>query len=884
MLSTDEKKLLTFIKYAPILFVLITSLLMTLLLIKNIEEESIHEINKITELYVNPRNQIIKEKVIALYKYIQYKEKNAINDLKNNLKEKVYAAHTMATKIYLNNKDTKSKNEIINLIKYYLKDIRFNDGRGYIFIDDIDGNKILQPLNKELENKNLLNFSDINGYKFVETITKTIKDKSERFDEYYWYKNSDTSKTYKKIGFYKYFEAYDFAIGTGEYIDDFKKNLKKETLIFINALENLDNEYIFILDYEGDIISHGNQEYIGKNVFSLKENYDFKFLEEFIAKSDKSDSFVQYSFPFESKDYKEKTSFIKRLDSWSWFIGTGYDNAILDKEINKEKKAFIKIKEDRYIEILSISLLLTFLLMLLSLYISKILERKFTNYKKMIKEKEKDNLEEIIKIAKIYEELFELNKSKIILVNPENGDILNANKSAIEFYGYPRSKLLSMNISDINILSKEEINIEIKNIMNSNKEYFNFVHELSNGERRDVRVQSSLSVYNTMPALFSTIQDVTKENEIKNELIKTEQEFKSLFEFSNLGLSIRDLNGNFTKVNKKLIEMFDYNEVELLNKTCTDISSPNTQNEEMILFKKLIDKEINDYNIEKEYIRKDGTKFEAVLSMASFNNKDGELLYILSSIIDISEMRKKDNLLFQQSKMASMGEMIGNIAHQWRQPLSIISTISSGVKLRKEFDKLDDAILLESMDDINNSVNHLSNTIDDFRNFFKPDKSKSRFLITDVIEKALKLISFKLKSEQIELVLDFFTVEIKSLENELIQVIMNILNNSIDALKNTKNSKLIFIKTMKIENDLVIKFSDNAGGIDKDKVNRVFEPYFTTKDKSQGTGIGLYMTEEIITKHMHGSITATNLNFVHNDIECFGAEFKIILPIDKREN
>jgi PAS domain S-box-containing protein len=879
MVTKNEKKILLFIKYAPVVFILIFSLVFTLIITKYINEESKHDISRIKDLYVNSHNQKIKEKVNNMYKYILHEENNALDKLKKNIKEKVYEAHNIAIKIYQQNKDIKSKQEIIELIKFYFNDIRFNDGRGYIFIEDINGKKILQPINKKLEGKNLLNFKDINGYQFVKTIVDTIKNKTEKFDEYYWNKNDDTSKAYKKISFYKYFEPYDFAIGTGEYIDDFKNNLKNQILSFNDSLDSLNNEYIFILDYKGNILSHKDTSLIGKNILDFKGKKNLEIFRNFKMIKNYEESYIHYHFPLKGKNTKLKTSYIKKLPKWKWIIGSGYNDEELESLILKEKDAVNKIKNDRYFLILSGSTIITIFLMLISLYLTRILENRFVKYKKTIKETEEEKIKELIKNAKIYEDLFEANKSKILLIDPKNGEILNANKSAVDFYGYTKDKLLSLNISAINTLTINEIKIEIDYAKREKREYYNFVHKLANGEKKHVEVLTSPSIFNGIEVLFSIINDSTYRYEMNNKLLKTELEFKSLFEFSNIGLSIRDTSGNITQINEKLINMLGYSKNELLNKPNTLLSPEGKNLDENSMFLKLTKKEIYNYSIEKTYLRKDGTTFESLLSVASFINLDGEITHILSSVIDISEMKRKDNLLFQQSKMAAMGEMIGNIAHQWKQPLSTISVVSSGIKMQLEYGQLKEDMIISSMDDIQNSVGYLSHTIDDFRNFFKPNKAKSYFHIDDLINKTIKLISAKLKVEEITVVFEVSSLKIKTLENELIQVIMNILKNSIDAFNDKQISKLIFIKTLQIKDNLLIVINDNAGGIPQNILDRIFEPYFTTKHKSQGTGIGLYMTEEMVVKHMNGSIVASNTKYKYNGSNYLGAEFVITLPM-----
>ncbi|MBD3831320.1 MAG: HAMP domain-containing histidine kinase, partial [Arcobacter sp.] len=247
-----------------------------------------------------------------------------------------------------------------------------------------------------------------------------------------------------------------------------------------------------------------------------------------------------------------------------------------------------------------------------------------------------------------------------------------------------------------------------------------------------------------------------------------------------------------------------------------------------------------------------------------------------------NERTKQQNIIAQQAKMAAMGEMIGNIAHQWRQPLSSISTSATGMKLQKELNILEDKFLIEGLEQINNSVQYLSTTIDDFRNFYKPDKNKKEFRILETINKVINLVDLQFRSNGITIIKNGQDVKINSFENELIQVLINILNNARDELikKDKDYKKLIFIDVLKNQKNLLVQIKDNAGGIPTDIITRIFEPYFTTKNQSQGTGIGLYMSREIISKSMNGEINTKNVTFEYEGKSYEGALFEIIIPID----
>ena len=266
--------------------------------------------------------------------------------------------------------------------------------------------------------------------------------------------------------------------------------------------------------------------------------------------------------------------------------------------------------------------------------------------------------------------------------------------------------------------------------------------------------------------------------------------------------------------------------------------------------------------------------------------KEKELIKINSSLEkkvqeELRNIQKKDEIIFRQSKMSSMGEMLQNISHQWRQPLSVITTAASGMKLKKDLNDLQNEEIDTYIDQIMMNSNYLSQTIDDFRSFFSKDREKNKFYISAVINKSLKINNTKIEHENINVILEFHKDdEILGYENEILQVFLNILGNSIDALRTLNlDNKIIKINTHKNDNNFIIEFIDNGNGINDEIKDRIFEAYFTTKHKSQRTGIGLYMSYEIITKHFDGTITHNNCEVSHLNNQYQGSKFTISLPL-----
>ena len=226
--------------------------------------------------------------------------------------------------------------------------------------------------------------------------------------------------------------------------------------------------------------------------------------------------------------------------------------------------------------------------------------------------------------------------------------------------------------------------------------------------------------------------------------------------------------------------------------------------------------------------------------------------------VAVKELRQKDQALIQQNRFAAMGEMINNIAHQWRQPLNVISLIVQGLPECKDLSQKE---LDFEVERIMGVILHMSQTIDDFRYFFRQDKEKSRFTANQAVAKAIEFISPSLIVKDIHIsITEQPEVDIFGYSNEYAQVLLNILSNAKDVLMERDVAEPhIYISISRAEDRSVVTITDNGGSISPDVMHRIFDPYFTTKEKALGTGIGLYMSKIIIEQNMGGSLTAVNV-------------------------
>lgn len=629
MLFENEKKFLNIMKYTPSIFVLsITIFILTISFLDNkktFEEDK----EKIRFEHTKKNEEIIKQRVYEVYNYIKREQEYTEQELRKTLKEAIDIANNIIKGIYNNNLD-KSEEEIKKLVVDALRNIKFNDGRGYYFIYENSGKNILLPHNEKLEGENFWNHQDAKGAYIIQDMTRLLSTQNEAFYEWYWYnpKNPDIQR--KKIGLVKNLEQFDWFIGTGEYVEEFEKEVQERVLRNIKEVKFGSNGYFFIINYDSIYLSHIKKEYIGQNAIKNNDTVEVKkVIEDMINIAKNGEGFYSYiqNKKPDNNESIRKISFVKGLDNWSWMIGTGFYEDDMQKAINNKKNELDQEFNEYLFKTTIFAFLLIFLLLSISIYFSKKLQEIFRSY----------------------------------------------------------------------------------------------------------------------------------------QLEKTRQQ----------------------------------------------------------------------------------------------------------------------NIIAQKSKMAAMGEMIGHIAHQWRQPLSSISTSATGMKLQKELNILEDKNLIDGLEQINKSVQYLSQTIDDFRNFYKPNKNKTEFYVLDTVDKVINLTNSQFSSNGIKIIKSGENIKINTYENELIQVIINLLNNARDELlkKDFEDEKLIFINVYKKNKKLFLEIKDNARGVSTQIIDKIFEAYFTTKNDVEGTGIGLYMSNEIITKSMKGKISVSNIEFEYESKKYIGAKFSIILPL-----
>jgi len=436
--------------------------------------------------------------------------------------------------------------------------------------------------------------------------------------------------------------------------------------------------------------------------------------------------------------------------------------------------------------------------------------------------------------------------------------------------------------------------LDIQNNIKGKTEYFENIHRLKHKNGSWIwilnRGKTLFSKEGKAIRLIGTHTDITEEKDLQIKYAKQAQILEEIHD----GVVSTDLEGFITGWNSGAGNLMGYSSDEAVGKHITmlyreeDIPAMYENIENLM--------QIGKINIETSLIKKTKEPINVKLCLSLLRGDNNEPVETIGYVQDITkqkqaqdeirrlntnlqnevniqlkQIREKDNQLLQQSRMAQMGEMLSMIAHQWRQPLAAISSTSSSLELKAILNKIDNDIVQKKAQDISSIAHHLSKTIDDFRDFFKPNKKSIETSYCTLLDSVLKIIGFSITNNNIKLIKELNCHDkFISYPSELQQVILNLIKNAEDALieQQIKNP-YIKISTYKEDNQYILEVSDNAGGIAENIINNIFDPYFTTKTKKDGTGLGLYMSKIIVEEHCNGRLSVVN----NSD----GVLFKIVL-------
>lgn len=458
-----------------------------------------------------------------------------------------------------------------------------------------------------------------------------------------------------------------------------------------------------------------------------------------------------------------------------------------------------------------------------------------------------------------------------------DGKILEYNKRLVQILGYADDEIQLNSIADF--AYPDDVQKELKlldDIKNNKISTFSLKKRFIKKDNSILWTMIYISKVSSLDEdqlAIGIIQDISKEVYLEETEKRKSRLYNKILDNSKDAVFLLNRSFEYVLVSKAYLEFHDMSEKQLIGKTPACVHGEEFYE---LRVKPLFEKVLNGEEIlfDSWIDTKGKGKIYAASHIIPYipDSETGVIEGLIDTVRDISEHfkmeeenQKQEQLLLQQSKLAAMGEMIGAIAHQWRQPLSAIGVSLINLKEAFEYNGLSQEYLDKKIDSAEKNLQFMSKTIDDFRNFYAPSKSKIIFSVQTAIKESINIVDAQMRDHLIKL--HFEEKEgnwnINGYPGEFKQVLMNILNNARDAIKEKSTEKLtdegeIIINLIKENDSIIVSIADNGGGIPEEYIDRVFEPYFTNKEQGKGTGIGLYMSKIIIENNMEGSLEVLN--------------------------
>jgi PAS domain S-box-containing protein len=478
--------------------------------------------------------------------------------------------------------------------------------------------------------------------------------------------------------------------------------------------------------------------------------------------------------------------------------------------------------------------------------------------------------------SKLHQTILQASMDGFLLADSE-GRLLEANDAYCRMSGYSMQELLVMRFIDLMPFETTCRTTErIEKIIVQGSDRFKCQHRRKDGSLFDVEVSGQYHLAEG-GRLVIFLQDITEHKQNFQQMENLAQRLQLAVSSANLGVWDRTLHDNKMVWNDRMFELYGITREAFTGSVDSWLNGLHPEDKEAV-----VSASQAALNGEKKYdtvfrvCHPDGTVKHIKASGLVIRGTDGKAERVIGVNSDITETKraeeekaKLEGQLLYQNRLAAMGDMINNIAHQWRQPLNVIGLILQNLQLSFESGEVTKDVLNREIDEAMQVIQNMSNTINDFSNFFKQDKQKHEFIIAKAVTQTVELITPSLQKNhiEIELLLDE-NIIVSGFKNEYMQALFNIVANAKDVLLERQiKEPRITIRAFSENNLSVVTVHDNGGGIVDSILPKIFEPYFSTKGPGYGTGVGLYMSKVIIDKNMGGRLTVSNIQG--------GAEFRI---------
>lgn len=458
-----------------------------------------------------------------------------------------------------------------------------------------------------------------------------------------------------------------------------------------------------------------------------------------------------------------------------------------------------------------------------------------------------------------YRSLFRNNHSVMLLIDPESADIVDANPAAVSYYGWGHEELTAKNITEINIHTKEHVFQEMEKAKSEQRRQFIFRHRLSSGDIRDVEIYSGPIKLHGQKLLYSIIHDITDRKRAEQALRESEEKFRTIFSSAPVGIAIANPGGRFIEVNDAVCKMLGYSAEEFREKTFLDITYPDDFSETQRLAMEVWESKRDFYRSEKRYLTKDGSPIWATVNASAVRDRSGKVKYWVGIMEDITHSRHMEEQLRQAQKIEAVGTLTGGIAHDFNNILGII--LGNAELALDNVPELNPARL--NLEEIRIASLRAKDVVRQLLSFARKTKLERKPTnLTPIVRESIKLLRSSIPAsidirQNISKDIDTILAD----PTQINQVLINLCTNADHAMPDG-GVILVTLKNTQLDQKTAIKYpdfapgryvnltvADTGHGIPKEEIDRIFDPYFTTKEVGKGTGMGLAVVHGIVKEH-----------------------------------
>ncbi|MDK9707187.1 MAG: cache domain-containing protein [Desulforhopalus sp.] len=880
----------------------------------------VEDANHARKAFEESQKEMLKEEVTTVADYINYTKNLTESVLRKTVRDRVVEASSVASHLLEVYGNSKSPAEVQLLIKDALRQLRFNDGRGYYFIFNLNGIEELFADRPELEGQNMLTLQGAKGEFVVRDMINLVRESGEGFYSYTWTKPGEAGNTYQKTAYVKSFPAYDWVIGTGEYVEDVRDDIQKQVLERLITLKFGREGYFFGSTGNGlPLFTNGKITVGERSIADLTDSQGVKIFAEYKkATANPGGDFIRYSWQkLDSPTPSPKISFVTSIPGWQWIIGAGVYLDTVEEEIAKKKDLLF----DRFLKKTLISFSLLFVLILLVYFwvrrltgtiqngidafsrfcIKAATENilidpgmlKFQEFidiarsTNMMLEGQRQATEELVKSEEKYRTLFE-NMVHGVFCQLSGGALVDVNQSALNMLGRSREEFLGTRFDnpswkvvreDGSLLAVEEYPSVVA--LQTGKPVINFVAGVFN-QVKDSWVWLNI---NAIPQfkpgedkpfqVFVTLHDITLRKAMERALRQSEEQFRTLTDLAPVGVYLASSEGYCQYVNPRWCEMTGLTADEAKGEGWLQGLHPDDVGRVLSSWREMVAGRTT-WDTEYRLRNGDGKVVWVQGLAAPQRDEQGRIVRYIGINVDITRRKEDEDQrlkleaqLQQAQRLEAIGTLAGGIAHDFN---NILGAILGYAEMARD-DSPPDSSVARDLSEILSAGARAKDLIKQILAFSRQVNTERRSVRPAVIvHEAVRLLRPSLPSTiEIKQEIDEAAGPVLADPTQLHQILVNLCTNAFHAMEETGGILHISLKNSELRREDLgrephvrpgvfahLSVSDTGTGIAPELVARIFEPYFTTKEVGKGTGMGLAIVHGIVRSY-EGFVSCSSL-------------------------